>query len=241
MATACTRPSRSGKVYLDEGHLPAGAVPDEVDIARRMATVQKTYSIDPLTETIEINPRSMDIDRAGFTTWADIFTGRQQLAMMAGVAGVKACRDAVQAAAMTQDHIKALLTMLGASIGKFADFCSTLCMFNYTGGRGVKNSFPQQSLPMVWDFAETTHSTGLQVPRSIPVDGRRHRYGPSSSNSARQRGFTAFRDASLDAASLISILRQILTQPLGFLHLLASLLFIPRAFANQATPKKARP
>jgi putative DNA methylase len=28
-------------------------------------------------------------------------------------------------------------------------------MFNYTGGRGVKNSFPQQSLPMVWDFAET--------------------------------------------------------------------------------------
>lgn len=75
--------------------------------------------------------------------------------MMAGVGAVKACRDAVRATMLTPDHAKALLTMVGTSIGKFADFCSTLCMFNYTGGRGVKNSFPQQSLPMVWDFAET--------------------------------------------------------------------------------------
>jgi putative DNA methylase len=53
------------------------------------------------------------------------------------------------------EHQKALVTLLGCGVSKFADFCSTLCVFNYTGGRGVKNSFPQQSLPVVWDFAET--------------------------------------------------------------------------------------
>ena len=53
------------------------------------------------------------------------------------------------------EYIKAIISMLGCGVSKFADFCSTLCTFNYTGGRGVIHSFPQQSLPIVWDFAET--------------------------------------------------------------------------------------
>ncbi len=36
-----------------------------------------------------------------------------------------------------------------------ADFNSSLCVFNYTGGRGVKNTFGRPSLPMIWDFAES--------------------------------------------------------------------------------------
>jgi putative DNA methylase len=155
MAVACTHPTRSGKVYLDERHLPPGFAPDAAAFDDRTSSLVKTHSIEPLDETIEINPRSMDIDRAGFTRWADIFTGRQQLAMMACVAAMKACQKEVLSKGYDAACSKALLTMIGTAIGKFADFCSTLCMFNYTGGRGVKNSFPQQSLPMVWDFAET--------------------------------------------------------------------------------------
>lgn len=250
MAVACTHPTRSGKVYLDERNLPEGMVPDEQAIARRIAVVQQKYSIDPLTETIEINPRSMDIDRAGFTTWANIFTGRQQLAMMAGVGAVRACRDAVRNAAVAPEHAKALVTMLGTSIGKFADFCSTLCMFNYTGGRGVKNSFPQQSLPMVWDFAETNpfNPDGASVSAAFTAmaavidmlhdSGRPAHVGRGSALSL------PWADASIDAvitdppyydnvsySNLSDFFYIWLRRGLGDLY--------PEHFANQATPKKA--
>ncbi len=250
MATACIHPNHSGKVYLDERHLPDGVVPDEVDIARRIAAIQKTYSIDPLTETIEINPRSMDIDRAGFMTWADIFTGRQQLAMMAGVGAVKACHNVVRSAAMTQDHAKALITVLGTSIGKFADFCSTLCTFNYTGGRGVIHSFPQQSLPMVWDFAETNpfNPAGASISAAFGAMAAVIDMLHDSGSPARvERGSALslpWADASLDAvvtdppyydnvsySNLSDFFYVWLRRGLGDLY--------PEHFANQATPKKA--
>jgi len=250
MAVACTHPNRSGKVYLDERHLPDGMVPDEESIACRIAAVQKAYSIDPLTETIEINPRSMDIDRAGFTTWADIFTGRQQLAMMAGVGAVKACRGAVRAAAVAPDHAKALLTMLGTSIGKFADFCSTLCTFNYTGGRGVIHSFPQQSLPMVWDFAETNpfNPDGASISAAFGAMAAVTDMLQNSGSPAHvERGSALslpWADASLDAvvtdppyydnvsySNLSDFFYVWLRRGLGDLY--------PEHFANQATPKKA--
>src|SRR5690349_6671732 len=50
---------------------------------------------------------------------------------------------------------KILTTYLGVMVSRLSDFCSSLCTWNYTGGRGTKNTFSRQSLPMVWDFAET--------------------------------------------------------------------------------------
>jgi putative DNA methylase len=40
-------------------------------------------------------------------------------------------------------------------LDKLADFNSTQCTWNYTGGRGVKNSFGRQTIAMTWDFCET--------------------------------------------------------------------------------------
>src|SRR5208282_730191 len=57
--------------------------------------------------------------------------------------------------ATSPEHAKATVTLLAAMVDKLADFDSTQCMWNYTGGRGVKNSFPRQGVPMAWDFAET--------------------------------------------------------------------------------------
>ena len=155
MAVACTRPGRSGKVYLADDTLGGHFAPDIDAISSRISEVQKQAAIPPLTERIEINPRSMDVDRAGLTHWSDIFTGRQQLALMTVCAAIKDAEPAMKSAQISNERIIALQAMLASNLGKFADFCSTLCLFNYTGGRGVKNSFPQQSLPMVWDFAET--------------------------------------------------------------------------------------
>jgi putative DNA methylase len=154
MAIAATRPSAKGKVYLDENNISGPPVLEQ-EVRSRLAALIALSGLSPLEESIEINPRSMDIDKAGFTKWAQLFTDRQQLALMSLSAALKMAGTAIQKARISADHYKATVTLLGCGISKFADFCSTLCMFNYTGGRGVKNSFPQQSLPMVWDFAET--------------------------------------------------------------------------------------
>ena len=61
----------------------------------------------------------------------------------------------MQAMGYDAEQVKALSTMLGAIADRLADFNSNLCVFNYTGGRGVVDTFGRQALPMVWDFAET--------------------------------------------------------------------------------------
>ncbi len=155
MAAAATRPGSQGKVYLDTATLPSDLHPNQELIQRRLSQVLTHSKLPALTEAIEINPRSMDVDRAGLVNWSQVFSPRQQLTLMSLCATLQSASLEMKAAGLSPEHTKAVVTLLGCGISKFADFCSMLCMFNYTGGRGVKNSFPQQSLPMVWDCAET--------------------------------------------------------------------------------------
>jgi putative DNA methylase len=155
MVVAATKQGAVGKFYLGIRDLPEQAIPNEELIAIRLSKLLEEMQIPPLTESIEINPRSMDIDRAGFTTWAQLFTPRQQLTMSTLCAAVQGVSAELKLRDYPEAHGKALLTLLGCGVSKFADFCSTLCTFNYTGGRGIRNSFPQHSIPMIWDFAET--------------------------------------------------------------------------------------
>ena len=155
MAIAATKKGTPGKIYLWEGNLAEGSILDDETLRPRLDSLFATEGIAPLEEQIEINPRSMDINRAGFIKWAQIFTVRQQIALVSICSVVRKAGFEMAKIGYASEHAKAVISMLGCGASKFADFCSTLCMFNYTGGRGVKNSFPQQSLPMVWDFAET--------------------------------------------------------------------------------------
>jgi adenine-specific DNA methylase len=90
----------------------------------------------------------------GIETWGALFNSRQLLALATLSAGVK---DALTKIEQTDDsdYAKAIATYLGLALSRFADFSSSLCLFNYTGGRGVKNTFARQALPMVWDYAES--------------------------------------------------------------------------------------
>jgi putative DNA methylase len=54
-----------------------------------------------------------------------------------------------------KEFAKAICTYLASNIDRAADFGSTLCTWNYTGGRGTLHTFARQALPMVWDFAES--------------------------------------------------------------------------------------
>jgi putative DNA methylase len=67
-------------------------------------------------------------------------------------------RDAevqMRTVACSSEQAKAVTTFLAAILDRLADYNSSLCVFNYTGGRGVVHTFGRHALPMVWDFAET--------------------------------------------------------------------------------------
>jgi putative DNA methylase len=90
----------------------------------------------------------------GFKTWGDLFSPRQKLSLLAFCEGIHKAEAEVRSL-YDQEHSDALVVYLAALLDRLADFSSSFCVFNYTGGRGVKNTFGRQALPMVWDFAET--------------------------------------------------------------------------------------
>jgi putative DNA methylase len=96
----------------------------------------------------------------GLTTWGSLFNPRQLRAMDAFARNVAALRKEVLDAnsdlgARADAFSDAVMTYLGLCVSKLSDFSSTICVLNYTGGRGVKNTFRMNALPMTWDYAET--------------------------------------------------------------------------------------
>jgi len=154
MALACTRPGSQGKVYIAANDIP-GAAPDEKDIQRRIEKLCResglTMPDEPLPQRGTLGFR---IQPYGFQTWGDLFTGRQQLCLLAFS---KAIRQAQSTIVNLEGDKYALpiSTLPAAMLDRLADFNSSLCVFNYTGGRGVVHTFGRHALPMVWDFAET--------------------------------------------------------------------------------------
>jgi putative DNA methylase len=91
----------------------------------------------------------------GLRTWADLFTPRQMLCLLTFVAGVREAEPEMQRLDYDGERTKAVMTYLAAIVDRLADFNSSGCTWNYTGGRGVLHTLARQALPMVWDFAET--------------------------------------------------------------------------------------
>lgn len=115
------------------------------------------WGIDPVPdEAIDPNsvkPRTMWL--YGMKKWGDLFNTRQKLAIITFVEKVKRVYQILSKHQTTSDINKAILSYLGLGISRLADFGSTLCTWNYTGGRGVGHTFTRQVFPMVWDYPES--------------------------------------------------------------------------------------
>jgi len=100
-------------------------------------------------------PRRVTPPLYGLNKFADLFNSRQSLAL--AVFGAKV-HEVVRRLSELQDadYAKAVGTYLALCQSRLADFMSSLCVLNNVGGRGVKNTFGRQALPMVWDYAESS-------------------------------------------------------------------------------------
>jgi putative DNA methylase len=118
------------------------------------------------------DPRALWTPPYGLTTYGDLFTPRQLVALttfsdLVGEAMERIRRDAV-AAGLTDDsrplreggtgaaaHAEAVGVYLACGISRSADFWSNLCVWaNQPKNELVAHLFGRQAIPMAWDFAE---------------------------------------------------------------------------------------
>ncbi len=107
----------------------------------------------------------------GLTTWGDLFTRRQLVGLTTFSDLVQEARERVKrdgVAASLTDDCKPLrdggtgATAYGEAVGVYLSFqvdqlsnhLSTVCAW-HVNNEQLKNTFARQSIPMVWDFAET--------------------------------------------------------------------------------------
>ncbi len=55
--------------------------------------------------------------------------------------------------------VRAVMTYLGATLDRLADFNSSFCIHNYLRSSGIAHTFGRHALGMVWDFAEANPFT----------------------------------------------------------------------------------
>lgn len=170
MAIVCTRPGKAGKVYLGADDMP-NAVPDGETIQQRIHELCKRSGLTVPNEEIANDAKNASFCVLyGLNKFGSLFNARQQLALLTCCESVKDAENEMKHRFnISDDRASALTTLLGVCVSKLSDYASSLCTFNYTGGRGVKNTFGRQSLPMVWDYAETNpfNPDGASLPAVI--------------------------------------------------------------------------
>ena len=148
----------------DRGRVYLGPTAEMEAIA---LTAQPTWC--PET-TLPVNPRDFKTPNYGLTTFADLFTPRQLVALTTFSDLVSEARERVKtdaiAAGMTDDDLglekggagatayaEAVSVYLAFAVDKCSDYWSGVCSW-HSSGEKMRNTFGRQAIPMVWDYAE---------------------------------------------------------------------------------------
>jgi len=116
------------------------------------------------------NPRWFSPPLYGLTTYGDLFTPRQLVALttfsdLVGEAMQQARRDALQAGLPDDPkplrdggsgataYAEAVGVYLSCGIGRLTNRLATICIWNRVGAK-IEQVFARQAIPMTWDFAE---------------------------------------------------------------------------------------
>jgi putative DNA methylase len=91
----------------------------------------------------------------GMNQFCDLFNSRQLLSLIFIAKKIKEIEQKVTESNSDKEFANSVSACLGLALSRLADFNSALCILNVVGGRGVKNTFSRQAIPMVWDYMET--------------------------------------------------------------------------------------
>lgn len=164
----------------DRGRVYLGPTPEMEAIALR---AQPTWR--PET-TLPVNPRDFKTPNYGLTTFADLFTPRQLVALTTFSDLVQEARERVKtdaiAAGLPDDGLA--LAKVGAGATAYADAVAVYLAFavskmtnigssiaSWMSDRGAfRETFARQAIPMTWDFAEANTFADIGGSFSIAVE-----------------------------------------------------------------------
>ena len=172
--TAVVVDGQEGKEYRlpTEAEIEAACVTEE-ELDRLYAEIPFGLP-DELISPDRPSPNSRGasgLPRYGFSTWRQVFTNRQLLALgmfvleirrsaelMSGPVPLERDSELPQSARLENgypdDWVEALVACLTPSISRLADRCCALATWT-SGPEQVSHAFARFALPMVWDFAES--------------------------------------------------------------------------------------
>jgi putative DNA methylase len=248
MAIACTRPGRTGKVYLSADDV-SGCEPDEQAIRQRTDDLCKLTGLTVPDEPIEARMTGGICLPYGLTDFGRLFSPRQMLCLLSFAAAVREAGTAMHGSGRCDDAPPVVLPYLGIVVDRQADYNSSLARWHNTREL-ITGTFGRQALPMVWDFAELAPFGGAS---GSPVGALNWIVGVVEEQAATglpavvSRGSAtslSWPDASLDAvvtdppyydnvdyAKLSDFFYVWLKRTIGHLY--------PEHFASAGTPKKA--
>lgn len=89
----------------------------------------------------------------GIHTWRGLFNDRQLLVLATLAAEVRRAHSEMVAGGEDPERAKAIATYLAFVVDKIADYDLSFCSWNNKNEQ-IRNTFPQQSIRMAWDYTE---------------------------------------------------------------------------------------
>lgn len=256
MAAVGLRRGEQGKVYLAPEQVPTASWADDDSVRNRIHTLEAASIQNPngpLTVPDETLPLvdargAFFVKLYGFDKWGQLFTPRQLLTLLTFAKAAQTAHAEILEDGYNSDRARIVCTYLGLMVSRLADFGSSFCTWNYTGGRGTKNTFARQALGMVWDFAESNpfNESGANWQACVSAAEATIRILPMGEAAKAQRGSATnlphdgqFFDAiitdppyydNVPYSDLSDFFYVWLKRSIGFLY--------PEHFSGQLTPKK---
>lgn len=92
------------------------------------------------------------VTQYGITRWSDLYTPRQLNAVATFALGNRCARQELNRVGYEDVWVEAVCSYLGASLGRLADYSSTLCLWALN--EFLCHTFTRFALPITWDFVE---------------------------------------------------------------------------------------
>jgi putative DNA methylase len=155
MAVACVRPERKGKLYLPWNQpTPRDRIREEQEKAMDSAGVEL------ISERLEANPRSFDIQRYGYTTWKSVFTDRQQAMLMTFASSTIAAAKEIRLICDQEPLSRALQTALAMTCSRLVTQHNAFAFID-SSRETIAGPWGDGKFPMSWDFAEANPLSGV--------------------------------------------------------------------------------
>ncbi|KFM20183.1 Site-specific DNA-methyltransferase Type III restriction system mod subunit protein [Marine Group I thaumarchaeote SCGC AAA799-P11] len=158
IAVISYKKGKTGKIYriADNEDLKQFKKTEDF-LKKKIEQIKTQEGIDPLPSEELPPPGGLGfrVQRYGMTKWTDLFNSRQKLALIVFSEKVRKAFDILISEGEDEEFAKALVAYLALGVDRLANYGSTLCYLNPTGGRGVANTFGRHVLSMVPNYAES--------------------------------------------------------------------------------------